>query len=44
MTAILTWLHGQYFREPVEFVLVATLVLGLPGLAAWGVWLGRRTR
>jgi hypothetical protein len=44
MTAIWAWLHWQFAAEPVELVAVAILVLGLPVLAVWGVWLGRRTR
>jgi hypothetical protein len=44
MTAFTAWLAWQAGDDPLGFGLsVAFVVLGLPVLAAWGVWLGRRT-
>jgi hypothetical protein len=44
MTTIWPWLQWQFCNEPVELVAVAALVLGLPALVAWGVWLERKGR
>lgn len=42
--ALWAWLVWSANDEPVEFAAVAAVVLGLPVLAAWMVWLDRRTR
>jgi len=41
MTTFTAWLAWQAHDDPIGFAVAGAFVLGLPVLAAWGVWLGR---